>query len=426
LKLLLIGGGGREHALAWKLSQSPLAEHIYIAPGNAGTEAEPKCSNIPIPVNQIDTIINFIHSYGIELVIVGPEEPLVLGIKDACEKINIKCFGPCKEASQLEGSKSFAKDFMKKYNIPTAGYQTFSDYASASNYIKNMHYPLVIKVDGLAAGKGVIISDNAVDAEKVISQIFKEQRFGHAGNKVVIEEFLEGEELSFIAIVNDQQILPLASSQDHKRRDDHDQGPNTGGMGAYSPAPLLDENLNDYVIKNVMEKTAKGLKQENIPYHGFLYAGLMIGKDKKPKVLEFNCRLGDPETQPIMMRMKSDLLKTILSTFDKNIMPQTIEWTDESAVGVVMASKNYPDDYLKGQLILGLKGIDNDTTKVFHAGTKAYNKEVMTDGGRVLCVTSLGPTLKSAQQLAYETVKSIKWGNSFYRKDIGVRGLEKD
>ena len=426
MKLLLIGGGGREHALAWKLSQSPLTEHIYIAPGNAGTATEPKCSNIPIAVNQIDKIIDFIQSHDIQLVIVGPEEPLVLGIKDACEKINIKCFGPCKEASQLEGSKSFAKDFMKKYGIPTAGYETFSDYANASHYIKNRDYPLDIKADGLAAGKGVIISNSVIEAEKVISQIFKEQRFGAAGNKVVIEEFLEGEELSYIAIVKDQKILPLASSQDHKRRDDLDQGPNTGGMGAYSPAPLLDEDLNNYVIKNVMEKTAYGLKQEKIPYHGFLYAGLMIGKDNKPKVLEFNCRLGDPETQPIMMRMKSDLLETILSTFDKNMMPLTIEWTDESAVGVVMASKNYPEDYLKGQSIFGLQGANNASTKVFHAGTKVHNKEIVTDGGRVLCVTSLGPTLKAAQQLAYKTVESIKWDSSFYRKDIGVRGLKKD
>jgi phosphoribosylamine--glycine ligase len=426
MNILIIGGGGREHAMAWKISQSPLATNIYIAPGNAGTLNEPKCSNIAIPANDIASLIQFSKSNDIELVIVGPEEPLVLGIKNSCEKENILCFGPCKEAAQLEGSKIFAKDFMKKYDIPTADYEVFLNYLDAIKYIKQCTYPIVIKADGLAAGKGVIIVDNQDHAENTLDQIFNDQQFGEAGNKVVIEEYLDGEELSFIAIVNDELILPLASSQDHKQRDNNDKGPNTGGMGAYSPAPLLNNILNEYIIHNIMQRTADGLRNENIPYHGFLYAGLMIGKDSEPKVLEFNCRLGDPETQPILMRMNSDLLEVMLNSFNKNNTNQKIDWIDQSAIGVVMASHDYPYDYPRGEIIYGLENIDTKATKVFHAGTTNDGNQVKTNGGRVLCITSLGKTLAQAKELAYQSVKSINWKSAFYRNDIGFKGIREE
>ena len=422
MNILLIGSGGREHALAWKLQQSRFIENIYVAPGNAGTALEHKCKNIPIDALDLKRLGEFAQQKNVELVIVGPEDPLVMGIRDHFDTLNIKCFGPSAKAAQLEGSKAFAKDFMSKYKIPTARYGTFNELNNAVNYVKKSRFPVVIKADGLAAGKGVLICQNEVEALTALEEILEVKRFGSAGNQVVIEEFLEGEELSFIAIVVKNKIFPLASSQDHKRRDDNDMGPNTGGMGAYSPSPLLDDDLNKRIMEKIMEPTALGLIKEKADFHGFLYAGLMIDKQGEPKVLEFNCRMGDPETQPILMRLKSDLAQILLSTFEENPEP-VIKWSPDTALGVVMATKNYPYDYPKGQAILGLENTSDDA-KVFHAGTKLIDNVVEAHGGRVLCVTSLGGNLKEAQTKAYKEAQKIKWQDCFFRSDIGSKGLK--
>lgn len=422
MNILLIGSGGREHAIAWKLQQSPIVENIYVAPGNAGTALEYKCKNIPIEALDLKRLGEFAQRENVRLVIVGPEDPLVMGIRDHFDALNIKCFGPSAKAAQLEGSKAFAKDFMSKYKIPTALYGTFNELNDAVNYVKKSSFPLVIKADGLAAGKGVLICQNEAEALNALDEILEDKRFGSAGNQVVIEEFLEGEELSFIAIVVKNKIFPLASSQDHKRRDDNDMGPNTGGMGAYSPSPLLDDDLNKKIMEKIMEPTALGLIKENADFHGFLYAGLMIDKRGEPKVLEFNCRMGDPETQPILMRLESDLAEVLMSTFEENPEP-VINWNPETALGVVMATKNYPYDYAKGQPISGLDNT-SDESKVFHAGTKLIDNVVEAHGGRVLCVTSLGANLKEAQTKAYKETQKIKWQDCFFRRDIGSKGLK--
>ncbi|MFZ8953039.1 MAG: phosphoribosylamine--glycine ligase [Gammaproteobacteria bacterium] len=422
MNILLIGSGGREHAIAWKLQQSPIVENIYVAPGNAGTALEHKCKNIPIEALDLKRLGEFAQQENVQLVIVGPEDPLVMGIRDHFDALNIKCFGPSAKSAQLEGSKAFAKDFMSKYKIPTAQYGTFNELNDAVNYVKKSSFPLVIKADGLAAGKGVLICQNEAEALNALDEILEDKRFGSAGNQVVIEEFLEGEELSFIAIVVKNKIFPLASSQDHKRRDDNDMGPNTGGMGAYSPSPLLDDDLNKRIMEKIMEPTALGLIKEKAEFHGFLYAGLMIDKQGEPKVLEFNCRMGDPETQPILMRLESDLAEILMSTFEENPEP-VINWNPETALGVVMATKNYPYDYPKGQPISGLDKT-SDESKVFHAGTKLIDNVVEAHGGRVLCVTSLGASLKEAQTKAYEETQKIKWQDCFFRRDIGSKGLK--
>ncbi|MEK9687751.1 MAG: phosphoribosylamine--glycine ligase [Gammaproteobacteria bacterium] len=422
MNILLIGSGGREHAIAWKLQQSPIVENIYVAPGNAGTALEHKCKNIPIEALDLKRLGEFAQQENVQLVIVGPEDPLVMGIRDHFDALNIKCFGPSAKSAQLEGSKAFAKDFMSKYKIPTAQYGTFNELNDAVNYVKKSSFPLVIKADGLAAGKGVLICQNEAEALNALDEILEDKRFGSAGNQVVIEEFLEGEELSFIAIVVKNKIFPLASSQDHKRRDDNDMGPNTGGMGAYSPSPLLDDDLNKRIMEKIMEPTALGLIEEKAEFHGFLYAGLMIDKQGEPKVLEFNCRMGDPETQPILMRLESDLAEILMSTFEENPEP-VIHWNPETALGVVMATKNYPYDYPKGQPISGLDKT-SDESKVFHAGTKLIDNVVEAHGGRVLCVTSLGANLKEAQTKAYEETQKIKWQDCFFRRDIGSKGLK--
>lgn len=422
MNILLIGSGGREHAIAWKLQQSPIVENIYVAPGNAGTALEHKCKNIPIEALDLKRLGEFAQQENVQLVIVGPEDPLVMGIRDHFDALNIKCFGPSAKSAQLEGSKAFAKDFMSKYKIPTAQYGTFNELNDAVNYVKKSSFPLVIKADGLAAGKGVLICQNEAEALNALDEILEDKRFGSAGNQVVIEEFLEGEELSFIAIVVKNKIFPLASSQDHKRRDDNDMGPNTGGMGAYSPSPLLDDDLNKRIMEKIMEPTALGLIEEKAEFHGFLYAGLMIDKQGEPKVLEFNCRMGDPETQPILMRLESDLAEILMSTFEENPEP-VINWNPETALGVVMATKNYPYDYPKGQPISGLDKT-SDESKVFHAGTKLIDNVVEAHGGRVLCVTSLGASLKEAQTKAYEETQKIKWQDCFFRRDIGSKGLK--
>lgn len=422
MNILLIGSGGREHAIAWKLQQSPIVENIYVAPGNAGTALEHKCKNIPIEALDLKRLGEFAQQENVQLVIVGPEDPLVMGIRDHFDALNIKCFGPSAKSAQLEGSKAFAKDFMSKYKIPTAQYGTFNELNDAINYVKKSSFPLVIKADGLAAGKGVLICQNEAEALNALDEILEDKRFGSAGNQVVIEEFLEGEELSFIAIVVKNKIFPLASSQDHKRRDDNDMGPNTGGMGAYSPSPLLDADLNKRIMEKIMEPTALGLIEEKAEFHGFLYAGLMIDKQGEPKVLEFNCRMGDPETQPILMRLESDLAEILMSTFEENPKP-VIHWKPETALGVVMATKNYPYDYPKGQPISGLDKT-SDESKVFHAGTKLIDNVVEAHGGRVLCVTSLGANLKEAQTKAYEETQKIKWQDCFFRRDIGSKGLK--
>ena len=419
-RVLIVGSGGREHALAWKISQSDKVERIFVAPGNAGTEYEVKTKNVDISPNDIDSLIKFSKSKNINLVVVGPEDPLVNGITDQFNTAGINCFGPSAEAAKLEGSKGYSKMFMQKYGIPTASFSTFDDMFAALNYAKDKAYPLVIKADGLAAGKGVVIVDDYDSASKIIADFMDEKKFGEAGNKIVIEEFLTGQEVSFIVMVNGEEILPLATSQDHKTIGEGDKGLNTGGMGAYSPVPFVNEKLNEKIINNVIRPTVKGLASEGIHFRGFLYAGLMIDENLEVKVLEYNCRFGDPETQPIMMRLESDLYDLIDSCFKGGLDKFPIEWNSDVALGVIMSSQGYPESYETGMEIKGLNSINNNI-KVFHSGTRKEDNKTLTNGGRVLCVTALGEDIEQTRDIAYSATSEINWKGCYFRKDIGFR-----
>lgn len=425
MKILIIGNGGREHAFAWKCAQSKEVKEIFVAPGNAGTFNEEKVKNVNIAVNNLEDLAEFAKTNKIDLTIVGPELPLSLGIVDYFDKNKLKIFGPKKYAAQLESSKSFSKNFMSQYNIPTAVYQTFSDINQAKNYVSNQAFPVVVKASGLASGKGVVISQNLAEAHTAIEEMLSGNRFGDAGKEIVIEDFLAGEEASFIAICDGENAVALATSQDHKALDEGDQGPNTGGMGAYSPAPVVTQYIHDQVMETVIKPVLKGMKKEGTPFVGFLYAGLMISPDGKIKVLEFNCRFGDPETQPIMMRLESDLVELILQALDQKLDQAKIQWSKQSALGVVLASSGYPGTFRTGEPILGIHSDNKKTNKIFHAGTEIKNNEVLTHGGRVLCATALGDDIQEAYDEAYKLVKRIYWDSVYYRRDIGKKAINR-
>ena len=425
MNVLIVGGGGREHALAWKIAQSPLVHKVFVAPGNAGTALEPGVENIPIEADDLIALRYFALEHGVTLTIVGPEAPLVEGIVNNFQAVGLKCFGPSQAAAQLEGSKAFCKDFLTRHGIPTAAYASFTDVADASAYISTMTAPIVVKADGLAAGKGVAIAQTQAEALTAVKDMLTGNAFGEAGNRVVIEEFLVGEEASFIVMADGTHALALATSQDHKARDDGDKGPNTGGMGAYSPAPVVTADIHDRVMRDVIEPTLAGMSKDGMPYTGFLYAGLMIAKDGTPKVLEFNCRFGDPETQPILMRLQSDLVQLCLAAVDGKLDQVSAEWDPRPALGVVMAAGGYPGDYRKGDPIGGLPELHSEDSKVFHAGTRHHDFHIVTSGGRVLCVCALGDTVADAQRKAYEVAKNIRWKGAFYRKDIGHKAIER-
>ena len=426
MKALVIGSGGREHALAWKLAQSKEIEEVIVAPGNAGTATEDKLRNVAVSSDDIASLVELAKKENIGLTVVGPENPLVLGVVNAFRDAGLNCFGPTAKAAQLEGSKAFCKDFLARHKIPTAEYKVFSDVKKAHNYIDQMGAPIVIKADGLAAGKGVIIANTESDAKSAVKDMLIANKFGDAGARVVIEEFLVGEEASFICMVDGKNILPLATSQDHKARDNGDRGPNTGGMGAYSPAPVVTQVMHDRIMKEIIEPTVKGMESDGIPYTGFLYAGVMIDAAGTPKVLEYNCRFGDPETQPIMMRLESDFAGLCLAAIHGELDAVDVAWTDESTVGVVMAAGGYPHLYDKGHTINGIEKANNDKVKVFHAGTTLKNGEVVTSGGRVLCVTALGDSVTQAQKTAYNAVQKIHWSNTYFRTDIGHRAIKRE
>ena len=426
MKVLVIGNGGREHALAWKIAQSPLVSKVFVAPGNAGTALESGLENINIKATDVSGLLNFAQQEQIDLTIVGPEAPLVIGVVDSFQKAGLKIFGPTKSASQLEGSKAFTKDFLARHNIPTAEYQNFTELEPALAYIREKGAPIVIKADGLAAGKGVIVAMTLEEAEAAVNDMLAGNAFGDAGHRVVIEEFLEGEEASFIVMVDGKSVEPMATSQDHKRVGDGDTGLNTGGMGAYSPAPVVTDEVFAKIMDQVIYPTVNGMAQEGNVYVGFLYAGLMIDKEGNPKVIEFNCRFGDPETQPIMMRLQSDLVKLCLAAVDGKLDTVKSKWDPRPALGVVMAAGGYPGDYNTQDEIIGLPTESSSDCKVFHAGTSFEKGQVFTKGGRVLCVTALGNTVLEAQQRAYQQVNNIRWHGCFYRHDIGYRAIERE
>ena len=426
MKVLIIGSGGREHALAWKVAQSSDVSKVFVAPGNAGTARENKVENVAIDALDKAALAELATREGIALTIVGPEAPLVDGLVDYFKAKGLKCFGPTRGAAQLEGSKAFTKDFLARHNIPTAGYGNFTDLDQALAFLKEKGAPIVIKADGLAAGKGVIVAMTMAEAEAAVRDMLDGNRFGDAGHRVVIEEFLEGEEASFIVMVDGQNVLPMATSQDHKRVGDGDTGPNTGGMGAYSPAPVVTAEIHDRIMQEVIYPTVRGMAAEGNPYTGFLYAGLMIDASGAPKVIEFNCRFGDPETQPIMMRLQSDLASLCLAALDGRLDSVEAVWDPRPALGVVMAAGGYPDDYRKGDRIDGLDGTDADDLKVFHAGTRLENGRVLTHGGRVLCVTALGNSVAAAQARAYQGLAGIHWADCQYRRDIGYRAVARE
>ena len=428
MKVLIIGSGGREHALAWKAAQSDNVSKVFVAPGNAGTALEAKVENVAIGVEAIDELVAFAKDNNVELTIVGPEAPLVIGVVDSFKNAGLKCFGPTKGAAQLEGSKAFTKDFLARHKIPTAAYQNFTEIEPAKAYVREMGTPIVIKADGLAAGNGVIIAQTEADADAAIDDMLAGNKFGDAGHRVVIEEFLQGEEASFIVMVDGKNILPLASSQDHKARDNGDKGPNTGGMGAYSPAPVVTAEMHDRIMEQVVVPTVEGMAAEGHPYTGFLYAGVMIDSDGVPKVLEYNCRFGDPETQPIMSRLNSDLVELCLTAIDGKLDTATADWDPRAAIGVVMAAGGYPESYPKGDVISGLDAINDISTigKVFHAGTAEKDGNIVTSGGRVLCVVALGDSVTEAQAKAYQAVDKITWDKVYYRTDIGHRAIARE
>lgn len=426
MKVLVIGGGGREHALAWKAAQSPQVSQVFVAPGNAGTALESTLTNVAIAADDVPALLAFAKAEQIALTIVGPEAPLARGVVDAFRADGLQIFGPTKGAAQLESSKAFAKDFLARHQIPTAAYQTFTDIAAAKAFVVKMGTPIVIKADGLAAGKGVIIAQTEAEAFAAIEDMLAGNKFGSAGSRVVVEEFLVGEEASFIVMVDGKNALPFASSQDHKARDDADKGPNTGGMGAYSPAPVVTPVVHDWVMQHVIYPTVQGMAAEGQVYTGFLYAGLMIAPDGTAKVLEFNCRFGDPETQPIMLRLQSDLVELCAAACAGKLDSMQIDFDSRAAVGVVLAAGGYPDDYRKGDVITGLPTDDNREAKVFHAGTVLKDGEVLTAGGRVLCATALGANVTAAQQAAYQLVDQIHWDGVFSRRDIGYRAVARE
>jgi phosphoribosylamine--glycine ligase len=426
MNVLVIGSGGREHALAWKTAHSPQVETVFVAPGNAGTAREPKLENINIGVADIPELVEFAQENDVALTIVGPEAPLVVGLVDAFRKAGLPCFGPTKSAAQLEGSKAFTKDFLARHNIPTAAYRNFTDMEQALAYVQEQGVPIVIKADGLAAGKGVIVAMTLSEAEAAIRDMLAGNAFGEAGHRVVVEEFLAGEEASFICMVDGEHVLPMATSQDHKRVGEGDTGPNTGGMGAYSPAPVVTPEVHARIMREVIEPTVKGMAAEGNPYTGFLYAGLMIDNDGAPKVIEYNCRFGDPETQPIMLRLQSDLVALCQAALDGKLDQVEAEWDQRAALGVVLAAGGYPGSYAKGTVISGLQGADTDDAKIFHAGTQEQDGQVVTSGGRVLCATALGASVSEAQHKAYEQVHKISWDGMFYRRDIGYRAIARE
>ena len=423
MKVLVIGNGGREHALTWKAAQSDLVSEVFVAPGNPGTALEPKTKNVNIGVCDIDALADFAEKEKIDLTIVGPEAPLVAGIVDEFKKRNLKIFGPTKAAAQLEGSKSFTKDFLMRHNIPTAKYKNFTDVNEALSYLDSVEIPVVVKADGLAAGKGVIVAQTRQEAKDAVKDMLSGNAFGEAGCKVVIEDFLSGEEASFIVMVDGKNVLPMATSQDHKRVGDGDQGPNTGGMGAYSPAPVVTKTVYDRVMEQIIYPTVKGMAAENNEYVGFLYAGLMIDDAGNPKVIEFNCRFGDPETQPIMMRMKSDLVELCDAACDGKLDTKTCEYDERPAVGVVLAAEGYPQSPRKGDVISGLESVAEPGSKIFQAGTKQTDGKVVTSGGRVLCATALGSDIKEARDNAYKLAETVSWNGMFYRNDIAYRAI---
>lgn len=426
MKVLIIGGGGREHALAWKVSQSPQCDAVFVAPGNPGSSRESGVTNVAIAVEDLDGLVNFATDNQIDLTIVGPEVPLVLGLVDRFEAVGLRCFGPSQAAAQLEASKSFTKDFLARHQIPTAAYQVFTETSPAIDYIRQQGAPIVVKADGLAAGKGVIVAMTEAEAISAVEDMLSANVFGDAGHRVVIEEFMTGEEASFIVMVDGEHILPLATSQDHKARDNGDKGPNTGGMGAYSPAPVVTDAVFERIMTLVIEPTVRGMAADGRPYTGFLYAGVMIDAQGMPKVVEFNCRFGDPETQPILLRLQSDLVELCEAALDKNLHNVSAQWDARAAVGVVMAAGGYPDAYAKGDVITGLTQLDSDETHVFHAGTAQQGEDVVTSGGRVLCVTALGDTVQAAQHKAYQCVAKIDWQAAYYRTDIGYRAVARE
>ncbi|VUD40358.1 Phosphoribosylamine--glycine ligase [Thalassocella blandensis] len=426
MNVLVIGSGGREHALAWKAAQSQKINKVFVAPGNAGTHHEGKLENVAIDVLDFSALADFAKQNEVALTIVGPEAPLVEGVVDFFNAQGLACFGPSKGAAQLEGSKAFTKDFLARHNIPTANYQSFTEVEPALAYLREQGAPIVVKADGLAAGKGVIVAETLEVAEEAVKDMLSGNAFGEAGCRVVIEEFLEGEEASFIVIADGTHVLPMATSQDHKRVGEQDTGPNTGGMGAYSPAPVVTAEVYERVMQEVIMPTINGMAEEGNSYTGFLYAGLMITADGTPKVIEYNCRFGDPETQPIMLRLQSDLTELCLAALDKKLDQCETQWDERPSVGVVLAAGGYPGTYEKGQVISGLSGLDTETTKVFHAGTKLDGNDVVTAGGRVLCATALGNSVSEAQKNAYAIAEKIQWKDSFYRKDIAYRAVARE
>ncbi|MEY4195479.1 MAG: hypothetical protein RLZZ226_1847 [Pseudomonadota bacterium] len=425
MKILVVGSGGREHALAWKLAQSARVAEIFVAPGNAGTAREARVENIPIAADDVAGLLAFALDNAIDLTVVGPEVPLVAGLVDRFAAEGLRCFGPRRDAAQLEGSKAFCKEFLVRHGIPTADYRVFTDMDQALAYLHDKGAPIVVKADGLAAGKGVVVARTETEAEQAIRAMLGDNRFGAAGSQVVLEDYLEGEEASFIVMADGVHALPLATSQDHKARDDDDMGPNTGGMGAYSPAPVVTAAIQQRVMDEVIMPTLRGMARDAIPYTGFLYAGLMIDADGSPRVLEFNCRLGDPETQPLLMRLKTDLVDLCLAALDARLDQVQAEWDERPALGVVMAAAGYPDAYPKGQVIRGLPTAETVDLKVFQAGTREDTGQVVTDGGRVLCVCALGHDYAEARERAYDQVKAITWDACHYRKDIGYRAIER-
>ncbi|WP_426358912.1 phosphoribosylamine--glycine ligase [Pseudocolwellia sp. HL-MZ19] len=426
MNVLVIGSGGREHALAWKTAQSENIEKVFVAPGNAGTTTEDKVENIDISSDDIAGLVAFAKTNKIELTIVGPEQPLVDGVVDAFQAEGLAIFGPSAKAAQLEGSKAFTKDFLARNDIPTGYYQNFTEIEPALAYVRKMGAPIVVKADGLAAGKGVIVALTLKEAEDAIQDMLAGNAFGDAGHRVVIEEFLEGEEASFIVMVDGKNVLPFATSQDHKRAYNEDKGPNTGGMGAYSPAPVVTPEIHNRIMNEVIYPTVEGMAKEGAPYTGFLYAGLMIDADGTPKVIEYNCRFGDPETQPIMMRLQSDLAELCLLACDGKLDTATISFDKRAAVGVVLAAGGYPESYNKGDVISGLELNKADDAKTFHAGTSLVDGNVVTNGGRVLCATALGKTVTEAQEKAYTLLNQISWKDVQFRTDIAYRAIERE
>ncbi len=425
MKVLIIGSGGREHALAWKAAQSPLVEKVLVAPGNAGTAGEPGVENVAVGAEDISALIDLARERDVGLTIVGPEAPLVAGICDRFAEGGLACFGPSAAAAQLEGSKAFTKDFLARHGIPTAAYRVFDDEQEALRYVRKIGAPVVIKADGLAAGKGVILAASEPEAETAVRDMLSGNRFGSAGSRVVVEAFLTGEEASFIAIVDGEKVLPLATSQDHKARDDGDVGPNTGGMGAYSPAPVVTTELHRRIMEEVIEPTVKGMVQDGNEFRGFLYAGIMVAEDGTPNVLEFNVRFGDPETQPIMMRMQSDLVAHCLAALNGSLEQQVAQWDVRACLGVVAAAQGYPDAYPKGDLIQGVDVAEEGGAKVFHAGTSLDQGKLVTAGGRVLCVCALGDDVSEAQHAAYAALEKIYWPGLYFRRDIGHRAISR-